>query len=118
MGPLLDKLHATWLAAGHANEEFLQRVGSSSDLHSHEEHLVQRAGITLPKSLLRAMKSILGEQIFDETLSCLKSHAIEPAALRIHNPDGLLIYRACEAIRRNGVLPRPEPLSASAKKAR
>jgi hypothetical protein len=118
MDPVIEKMHATWLAAGHSNDEFLRRISQEVSLHAHEEYLVQRAGITLPDSILCAAKSLLGESVFDETLSSLKAHAIEPAASPVHNPNGLLIYRACEALRRqHDALPRHKPVSASSLRA-
>jgi hypothetical protein len=118
MDALIDKLHAAWLAADRDNDEFLRRVSQGFSLHEHESYLVQRAGITLSEAVLRAAKALIGEPAFDEILSSLKAAAIEPVAPQPQNPNGLLIYRVCEALRgQHDVLPRPKPVSASGLRA-
>jgi hypothetical protein len=117
MDDLVDKLHATWLAAGRSNDDFLQCIGTPHELHPHEEYLAARAGITLPADFLKTTKALLGEPTFDELLSTLKALAIEPSVPKALNPNGLFAFRVCQALRASVDLPRIQPISDSARRA-
>lgn len=117
MDALINKLHATWLAVGRSNNEFLQCIGTPHELHAHEEYLVQRARLTLPAEFLGTTKALLGEPTFDELLSSLKALAIEPSTPEALNPNGLFVFRVCQALRASVDLPRIRPISDSARRA-